>query len=30
VTFEEKPAVELFDAFVEARVGRVHVWGDFR
>ena len=29
VTFEEKPAVELFDAFIEARVG-VHVWGDFR
>ena len=29
VALEEKPAVEFFDAFIEARVG-VHVWGDFR
>jgi hypothetical protein len=29
VALEEKPAVELFDAFIQARVG-VHVRGDFR
>lgn len=29
VALEEKPAVELFNAFIEARVG-VHVWGVFR